>query len=47
MLVFLGTNLKMTRYTNYDFQVDKDFKKSTSGLVFTLNRRSVVWKSVK
>ena len=37
----------LTGYTHYDFQTDKDARKSISGLVFTLNRRVVVWRSIK
>ena len=40
-------DLILTGYTHYDFQTDKDARKSTSGLVFTLNRRVVVWRSIK
>ena len=47
MLVFSGSDLKMTGYTDSDFQADKDSRKSTSGCVFTLNGGSVVWRSVK
>ena len=47
MLVFSGTDLKMLGYTDSDFQVDRDSRKSTSGSVFTLNGGSVVWRSVK
>ena len=47
MLVFSGSDLKMTGYTDSYFQTDKDSRKSTSGCVFTLNGGSVVWRSVK
>ena len=47
MLVFSGIDLKMIGYTDYDFQADRDSRRSTSGSVFTLNRGSVVWKSIK
>ena len=34
-------------YTNSDFQSDLDFRKSTSGYVFTLGGGAISWKSVK
>ena len=42
ILVFSGTDLKMIRYIDYDFQADRDSRRSTSGSVFTLNEGSVV-----
>ena len=47
MLVYSSSELKMTGYTDSDFQADKDSRKSTLGCVFTLNGGSVVWRSVK
>ncbi len=47
MLVFSGTDLKMTGYTDSDFQTDRDSRKSTSGSVFILNGGAVVWRSIK
>ena len=47
MLVFLGIDLKMIGYTDSDFQADRNSRRSTSGSVFTLNRGSVVWRSIK
>ena len=47
MLVFSGIDLKMTGYTDSDFQADRDSRRSTSGSVFTLNGGSVVWRSIK
>ena len=47
MLVYSGSDLKLTGYTDSDFQGDKDSRKSTSGSVFVLNGGSVVWRSVK
>ena len=47
MLVYSGTDLNMTGYTDSDFQADKDSRKSTSGSVFILNSGSVVWRSIK
>ena len=36
-LVYGAKDLILTGYTDSDFQTDKESKKSTSGLVFTLN----------
>ncbi|TYK16300.1 gag/pol protein [Cucumis melo var. makuwa] len=47
MLVYGGKDLILTRYTDPDFQTDKDSKKSTSGSMFILNRGVVVWCSIK
>ncbi|KAA0045935.1 gag/pol protein [Cucumis melo var. makuwa] len=33
--------------THFNFQTDKDYRKSTSGSVFTLNEGVVVWRSIK
>ena len=40
-------DLILTRYTDFDFQTDKDARKSTSKSVFTLNGGVVVWRSEK
>ncbi|TYK22242.1 gag/pol protein [Cucumis melo var. makuwa] len=42
MLVYGSKDLIFTRYTDSNFQTDKDARKSTSGLVFTLNGGAVV-----
>ncbi|KAL0546781.1 hypothetical protein IC582_016694 [Cucumis melo] len=47
MLVYGGKDLILTRYTDPDFQTDKDSKKSTSGSMFILNGGVVVWCSIK
>ena len=47
MLVYSGSDLNFLGYTDFDFQADKDSRKSTSGSVFTLNGRAVVWRSIK
>ncbi|KAA0051169.1 gag/pol protein [Cucumis melo var. makuwa] len=47
MLVYGAKDLILTRYTDFDFQTDKDSKKSTLGSVFTLNGGAVVWRSIK
>ncbi|KAA0037131.1 gag/pol protein [Cucumis melo var. makuwa] len=47
MLVYGTKDLIFIGYTNSDFQTDKDFRKSTLGLVFTLNGGAVVWRSIK
>ncbi|RVW21514.1 Retrovirus-related Pol polyprotein from transposon TNT 1-94 [Vitis vinifera] len=35
------------RYTDSDFQSDRDSQKSTSGAVFTLGGGAIIWRSVK
>ncbi|KAA0055518.1 gag/pol protein [Cucumis melo var. makuwa] len=47
MLVYGAKDLILIGYTDSDFQTDKDSRKSTSGLVFTLNGGAVVWRSIK
>ncbi|TYK11980.1 retrovirus-related pol polyprotein from transposon tnt 1-94 [Cucumis melo var. makuwa] len=47
MLVYGEKDLILIGYTDSDFQIDKDFRKSTSGSVFTLNERVVVWRCIK
>ncbi|KAA0043452.1 gag/pol protein [Cucumis melo var. makuwa] len=47
MLVYGSKDLILTRYTDSDFQTDKDARKSTSGSIFTLNGGAVVWRSIK
>ncbi|KAA0064149.1 gag/pol protein [Cucumis melo var. makuwa] len=47
MLVYGSKDLILTGYTNSDFQTDKDARKYTSGLVFTLNGGAVVWRNIK
>ena len=47
MLVYSGSDLEPTGYTDSDFQSDKDSRKSTSGSVFTLGGGAVVWRSIK
>ncbi|KAA0064270.1 gag/pol protein [Cucumis melo var. makuwa] len=42
MLVYSSKDLILTGYTDFNFQTDKDARKSTSGLVFTLNGGAVV-----
>ncbi|KAA0042060.1 gag/pol protein [Cucumis melo var. makuwa] len=42
MLVYGSKDLILTRYTDSDFQFDKDARKSTSGSLFTLNGGAVV-----
>ncbi|KAA0037250.1 retrovirus-related pol polyprotein from transposon tnt 1-94 [Cucumis melo var. makuwa] len=41
MLVYGSKDLILTGYTDFDFQTNKDARKSTSGLVFTLNGGAV------
>ncbi|KAA0062801.1 gag/pol protein [Cucumis melo var. makuwa] len=47
MLVYEAKDLILIGYTDFDFQTDKDSRKSTSGSVFTLNGGTVVWRSIK
>ncbi|KAA0040791.1 gag/pol protein [Cucumis melo var. makuwa] len=47
MLVYGSKDLMLTGYTNFDFQTDKDARKSTSGSAFTLNGRAVICRSIK
>ncbi|KAL0552323.1 hypothetical protein IC582_011432 [Cucumis melo] len=47
MLVYGSKDLILNGYTDFDFQTDKDARKSTSGSVFTLNGGAVVWRSIK
>ena len=47
MLVYSGQELIPCGYTESDFQSDKDERKSTSGVVFTLNCGAVEWRSIK
>ena len=47
MLVYSGGDLNPIRYTNSDFQSNKDSRKSTSGSILTLGCGAVVWRSIK
>ena len=47
MLVYSGGDLNPIGYTDSDFQSDRDSRKSTSGSVFTLGGRAIVWRSIK
>ena len=47
MLVYHCEDLIHIGYTDSDFQSDLDFKKSTSGCVFTLRGGAISWRSVK
>ncbi|KAA0054841.1 gag/pol protein [Cucumis melo var. makuwa] len=40
-------NLILTKYTDSDFQIDKDSRKSMSESAFTLNGRAMIWRSIK
>ncbi|TYK25825.1 gag/pol protein [Cucumis melo var. makuwa] len=42
MLMYVAKDLILTGYTDFDFQTDKDYRKFTSGSVFTLNGGAVV-----
>ena len=47
MLVYSGGDLKLIGYTDFDFQSDRDSRKSMSGSVFTLGGGAVIWRSIK
>ena len=47
MLVYWCEDLIPIGYTDLDFQSDLDFRKSTSGCVFTLGGGAITWRSVK
>ena len=47
MLVYWCEDLIPIGYTDSNFQLDLDFRKSTSGCVFTLGGGAISWKSVK
>ena len=47
MFVYHSEDLIPISYTNSDFQLDLDFRKSTSGCAFTLGGGAISWRSVK
>ena len=47
MLVYRCEDLIPIGYTDSDFQSNLDFRKSTSGCVFTLRGGAISWRSVK
>ena len=47
MSVYSGEDLTPIGYIDSDFQFDKDSRKSTSHLVFTLGGGAIFWRSVK
>ena len=47
MLVYHSKDLIPIGYTDSDFQLDLDFRKSTSGCVFTLGGGAISWRRVK
>ena len=47
MLVCSSKDMILRGHTDYDFQTDVDFRKSTSGSIFTLGGAAIVWRSVK
>ena len=47
MLVYGCEDLIPIGYTDLDFQSDLDFRKSTSGCVFTLGGGAISWRSTK
>ena len=42
MLIYGAKDLILTGYTDSDFQMDVDSRKSTSGFVFTLNGGAII-----
>ena len=47
MLVYHSKDLIPIGYTDSDFQLDLDFRKSISGYVFTLGGGAISWRSTK
>ena len=47
MLIYHCEDFIPIGYTDFDFQSDLDFKKSTSGCVFTLGGGDISWRSIK
>ena len=47
MLVYSSRDLIPIRYTDFDFQSDRDSQKSTSGAVFSLGGGAIIWRSIK
>jgi len=47
MLVYISKDLIPIGYTDSEFQSDLDFRKFTSGCVFTLGGGAISWSSVK
>ena len=47
MLVYQSESLVPIGYTNSDFQLDKDARKSTSGFVFTIEGGAISWRNAK
>ena len=45
--MYSSRSLETVGYTDSDFQGNIDFRKSTSGYVFTFNGGAICWKSVK
>ncbi len=46
-MIYGGGDLQLDSYTNSDFQLDIDDRKSTYGFVFICNGSAVSWKSSK
>ena len=47
MLVCSSKDMILRGHTDYDFQTDVDFKKSTLESIFNLGGGAIVWRSVK
>ena len=47
MLMYSGDVLIPISYTDFDFMLDKDLRKSTFGYVFTFGGGAMSWRSIK
>lgn len=47
MLVYCNEDLTPLSYTDFDFQLNRDSRKSMSRSVFTLGGGTIVWRSIK
>ena len=47
ILIYQYEDLILIGYTDSDFQLDLDFRKSISGCVFTLGGGAISWRSFK
>ena len=44
-LIYGDTDLKLVKYTNFNFQSNHDDNKNVSGYVFTMNKGVICWKN--
>ena len=47
VLIYGSEDMTPIGYTDFEFQSDRDSRKSTSGYVFTLGGGAISWRSVK